>query len=79
MDIQVSEVEEAYSNSLYSLASPRFVFCTGASKTWRRPWFRLYLVCGLVAKTKSVGGLAIWYIVVSEPVSDGSQRPLNSH
>jgi hypothetical protein len=40
VDIQVSEVEEAYNNSLYSLAGPRFVFCTGPSKTWRWPcWY----------------------------------------
>jgi len=38
-----------------------------------------YLACGLVAETKSVGRLSIWYLVVSEPVSDGSQCPLNRY
>ena len=45
----------------------------------RRSCVQAYLACGLVAETKSVGRLSIRYLVVSEPVSDGSQCPLNRY
>lgn len=45
----------------------------------RRSWVQAYLACGLVAQTKFVSRLSIRYLVVSEPVSDGSQCPLNRY
>jgi ribosomal protein S26 len=45
----------------------------------RRSYVQAYLACRLVAETKSVGRLSIRYLVVSEPVSDGSQCPLNRY
>jgi hypothetical protein len=52
---------------------------TSALQANRRSWVQDYLACGLVAETKSVGRLSIRYLVVSEPVSDGSQCPLNRY